>query len=156
MMQKSDITIRHAEVADIPHIANLEKECFSNPWSEKAISETMSRDYAIFLVAEREGEICGYIGSYFAFDEGYITNVAVSPELRRLGIGKALVCSLNRLGEEMGLAFWTLEVRESNVAAISLYEGIGFETVGKRPRFYSNPIETALLMTYYIRKEREV
>lgn len=155
MMQKSNIEICTAGVSDIPAIAELERMCFSAPWSEKAISDTMTGDNSLFLVAKQEGKVCGYIGSYTALDEGYITNVAVNPDCRRRGIGEALVKTLIEKGKEKLLSFWTLEVRESNSGAIALYSKLGFENVGKRPRFYSNPVEGAYLMTCYIGKERE-
>jgi len=155
MMQRSNVEISVAEKDDISAIAELEKMCFSSPWSEKAVLDTMSGENSLFLVAKAEGKICGYIGSYSALDEGYITNVAVNPDFRRRGVGKALVGELIRQGKEKGLSFLTLEVRESNEGAIALYSDLGFENVGKRPRFYSNPTEAAYLMTYYMGKERE-
>ena len=144
------IEIRKANEKDIPQIARLEEVSFSAPWSEKALSETMESEESVFLVATKDGEVAGYIGSYFCHPEGYITNVAVDPEERRQGIGRRLIEELIKRGEEKKLSFWTLEVRESNVPAISLYDSLGFEKVGRRPRFYSNPEEAAELMTYYI------
>lgn len=150
MMQRNDITVRGAEFPDIPHIAGLEQECFSAPWSENAIRETMERENAVFLVAEYGGELCGYAGFYYAADEGYITNVAVSGKLRRRGIGRALVCALMEKAREMAFSFLTLEVRVGNTAAIALYGSLGFENLGRRPRFYSNPTEDAYIMTWNI------
>ena len=144
------IEIRKANEKDIPQIARLEKMCFSAPWSEKALLETMESEESLFLVAEKDKKTVGYIGSYFCHPEGYITNVAVDPEERRQGIGRRLIEELILRGKELELEFWTLEVRESNVPAISLYDSLGFEKVGRRPRFYSNPEEAAELMTYYI------
>lgn len=138
-----------ARLSHAAEIAELERTCFSAPWSERAICETMQGE-SVFLVAEEEGKVVGYIGSYYCHPEGYITNVAVAPEMRRRGIGRALIEELIVRGRELSLSFWTLEVRESNEGAISLYSSLGFEKVGKRPRFYSNPEEAALLMTYYI------
>lgn len=134
-------------------IAVLEKLCFSAPWSEKAITETMQGD-SVFLVAEEEGKVVGYIGSYYCHPEGYITNVAVAPEMRRHGIGRALIKELIARGRELSLSFWTLEVRESNTGAIALYSSLGFEKVGRRPRFYRDPEEAAELMTYYIDRQK--
>lgn len=150
MMQRNSAEIRPAEKADIPAIARLEKLCFSAPWSEKALCETMSREETIFLVASIGEKICGYVGCYYVLDEGYITNVAVDPEFRRGGIGRALIEKLSDKAAEKKLAFLTLEVRVSNSAAIALYERAGFESVGRRPRFYSEPCEDAELMTLYI------
>lgn len=153
MTQRSDVKIRTANASDIPAIARLEKLCFSAPWSEDALRETMAREQALFLVAEACGEVRGYIGSYYVLDEGYITNVATDPEYRRRGIGRALVTELAERGRALSLSFWTLEVRVSNESAIALYKSMGFESVGRRPRFYSDPCEDAELMTLYIGKE---
>lgn len=150
MMQRNDITVRGAELSDIPRIAELERECFSAPWSENAVRETMERENAVFLVAECSGKICGYIGLYHAAGEGYITNVAVSGKMRRRGVGRALICALEEKAREMELSFLTLEVRVGNTAAIALYESLGFENLGRRPRFYSNPTEDAYIMTWNI------
>lgn len=142
--------ILEAKLSHVADIANLECLCFSAPWSEKAITETMEREESVFLVAEEDGKIVGYIGSYYCHPEGYITNVAVAPEMRRRGVGRALIEELVSRGEKLSLSFWTLEVRESNEGAIALYSSLGFEKVGRRSRFYSNPEEAAELMTYYI------
>lgn len=150
MMQRNDITVRGAEFSDIPYIAELERECFSAPWSENAIWETMAGETSVFLVAECSGEICGYVGSYHAAGEGYITNVAVSGKMRRRGVGRALICALKEKAREMAFSFLTLEVRVGNLPAIALYESLGFENLGRRPRFYSNPTEDAYIMTWNI------
>lgn len=150
MMQRNDITVRDATLSDIPHIAALERECFSAPWSENAIQDTMERGNSVFLVAECDGEICGYVGSYHAAGEGYITNVAVYGKMRRCGVGRALICALKEKAIEKAFSFLTLEVRVGNTAAIALYESLGFENLGRRPRFYSNPTEDAYIMTWNI------
>ena len=150
MMQRNSAEIFSGKIEDIPEIARLEKLCFSAPWSENALLETMSREETFFLVAKCGESICGYVGCYYVLDEGYITNVAVDPEYRRLGIGRALIEELTKRARDKKLAFLTLEVRASNGAAIALYEKTGFEKVGRRPRFYSDPCEDAELMTLYI------
>lgn len=150
MMQRNSVDIVSAVCEDIPAIARLEKLCFSAPWSENALLETMSREETVFLVAKSGEKICGYVGCYYVLDEGYITNVAVDPECRRCGIGRALIEELVARARGKQLAFLTLEVRVSNDAAIALYEQNGFEKVGRRPRFYSDPCEDAELMTLYI------
>ena len=101
----------------------------------------------IFLVAEQDGRTAGYVGCQTVLDEGYITNVAVSPDFRRQGIARALIAELTAKAGENKLAFVTLEVRESNAPAIALYTGAGFAPVGKRKNFYSNPTKNAVLMT---------
>ena len=126
-------------------LAEIERACFHAPWSENMLREELGK--GIFLVAEQDGRTAGYVGCQTVLDEGYITNVAVSPDHRRQGIARALIAELTAKAGENKLAFVTLEVRESNAPAIALYTGAGFAPVGKRRNFYSNPTENAVLMT---------
>ena len=131
----------------IPAIAALERQCFSRPWSEAALSEELYNDTACFLVAEGEdGTVLGYAGLHVILDEGYIDNVAVDPRYRRQGVADALLDVFCRFGAEK-LAFLTLEVRASNTPAIALYEKHGFYEVGRRKDYYDDPKEDALLLT---------
>ena len=135
--------------AHLAAIAELERQCFSAPWSEDALREELGNDCACFLTAEDEesGAVCGYIGCHIVLDEGYIANVAVSPDCRRQGIGTKLVREMIRQARVRGLAFLTLEARESNAPAIALYESCGFVRVGVRKKYYTSPTESAVLMT---------
>ena len=126
-------------------LAEIERACFHAPWSETMLREELGK--GIFLVAEQDGRTAGYVGCQTVLDEGYITNVAVSPDFRRQGIAKALITELIEQAKAKKLAFVTLEVRESNAAARALYAGAGFQPVGIRKNFYSNPTENAVLMT---------
>ena len=126
-------------------LAEIEKACFHAPWSETMLREELGK--GIFLVAEQDGKTAGYVGCQAVLDEGYITNVAVSPDFRRQGIARALIAKLLAQAKAAGLSFVTLEVRESNAPAIALYAGAGFAPVGTRKNFYSNPTENAVLMT---------
>lgn len=142
-----DIKVVYATTDDISAIAHIEKECFSTPWSENAISESMTAG-TCFYVAQFNNGIVGYMGLSKIAGEGYVTNVAVLPEYRRNGIGKKILeYVINDSKDE--LEFISLEVRVSNHAAISLYEKFGFERVGLRRRFYENPQEDAIIMTKY-------
>lgn len=127
-------------------IEEMEKECFSVPWSREMLLYQM-RGNNVFLAAVNNGEVMGYIGMMFVLDEGYISNVAVTGKYRRKGIAKALISALEAKCREMHLSFMTLEVRESNTPAISLYAGLGFEEVGVRRNYYDKPRENAILMT---------
>ena len=128
-------------------IAALERTCFSHPWSEAMLEEELYNDSACFLVAEgQEGEVLGYAGLHVVLDEGYIDNVAVDPACRQQGIADALIDTFTRFGAEK-LAFLTLEVRESNLPAVSLYEKHGFYETGRRKGYYDDPKEDAILMT---------
>ena len=102
-------------------------------------------------MAEAGESVLGYVGMMFVLDEGYISNVAVSPEHRRQGIASALIGELLRRAEELRLSFVTLEVRESNAPAIALYERFGFAPVGRRKGYYDAPKEDAILMTRFLK-----
>ena len=135
----------------ISGIALLEKECFSEPWSEEGLSSELTNSQARFFVCEEEGETLGYMGMHIVLDECYIANVAVYPHHRRKGIGEALVKYCTDLAEKENCCFITLEVRKSNLGAIALYEKNGFLTVGERKDFYSHPKENGLIMTKELR-----
>lgn len=131
-------------------LAEIEKACFHAPWSADMLREELGK--GIFLVAEQDGAAVGYVGCQTVLDEGYITNVAVSPDCRRQGIGRALIAELTEQAKRAGLAFVTLEVRASNMPAIALYESAGFRQVGVRRNFYTAPTEDAVLMTLYLKE----
>lgn len=130
-------------------LAEIERQCFREPWSIQALREELENEKNLFLVAEEQGAALGYVGCQTVLDEGYITNVAVAPAARRRGIARALLQELSRYAEERGLSFVTLEVRQSNAPAIALYGGQGYVPVGVRAGFYHNPKEDAVLMTRY-------
>lgn len=130
-------------------LAEIEKACFHAPWSADMLREELGK--GLFLVAEQDGAAVGYVGCQTVLDEGYITNVAVSPGCRRQGIGRALIGALVSCAKAQGLAFVTLEARASNMPAIALYENAGFQKVGVRKNFYTAPAEDALLMTFFLK-----
>ncbi len=135
-----------AAVQDAAAMGELEKECFSEPWSERALREEIASPIARFFVAKADGEVVGYAGMILAADEAQITNVAVRETHRRCGIGRALMRALEEEAVRCGASVLQLEVRESGTAARTLYETMGFVTVGKRKRFYRFPSEDAVLM----------
>ena len=146
-----DLKIEKMTSSHIEEIANLEKECFSSPWSADGLKSELDNNFARFYVAFSGEKIAGYIGSHNVLGEVYITNVAVFSEFRRNGIGKTLVEFLVNEMKKENADFVTLEVRKSNLNAISLYEKCGFEKVGERRNFYEKPTEDAILMTNYIK-----
>ncbi len=135
--------------AHLDAVAELERECFAHPWSRESLKETLRSGDSLFYVAEVDGMVIGYIGMSFVLDEGYIYNVAVEKSSRKKGAGSALIQTLVNYGKKNGFAFITLEVRESNTAARSLYSSFGFIKVGERKNYYSDPVENAVLMTLY-------
>lgn len=138
--------IRFFKIGDEKGIAELEKECFSSPWSEAAVLES-HKNNTVFVVFESEGKILGYAGMQEIPPEGFITNVAVTSSARRKNIGSALVEALAEYSREKGISSISLEVRESNLVAQRLYNKTGFKSVGKRRNFYQNPTEDAIIMT---------
>lgn len=141
---------------DIKSIADLEKQCFSEPWSEKSLSDELNNPTARFFTIGNKGEIFGYIGANNICGEVYITNVAVNKKYRKQGYGNRLVHYLITHSAIEGANLITLEVRQSNANAIKLYEKCGFEKVGERKDFYRNPKENAFIYTidfnkYYAR-----
>lgn len=144
--------IRPFKPEDVSAVAEIEKECFSHPWSEKAILDSYSANTK-FFVAENSEKIVGYAGIQCVLDEAYVTNIAVSGEYRLFGIGTRLTNTLLDYCEKGGFSFLSLEVRESNVAAISVYLKAGFEKAGIRKGFYDSPKEDAIIMTKVINNE---
>ena len=139
--------VRPMATGDIPAVAALEKQCFSVPWSEAGLREELENENAHFFVAEVCGEVCGYVGLHIILDEGYLCNLAVNANLRRRGIGLALMNAATECCKASGCAFLSLEVRRSNAAAIALYEALGFTKRGERKGFYALPEEDALILT---------
>jgi len=149
---RSNTVITAMAKKHISEIARIERECFSMPWSEKALEDELEYANAHFLTSLLGDEITGYIGVNEICGEADITSVAVDPKYRRLGIGKMLLESAEKGAISRNCESITLEVRVSNKAAISLYEKCGYEKVGKRKNFYEKPTEDAFLMTKYFAK----
>ena len=131
-------------------LEKLENICFSSPWTRQQLMSQLPDDRHAFFVVEYMGEAVAYIGMMYILDEGYISNVAVSPEHRRKGLADMLIKNLMEFAAEKGLSFVTLEVRQSNAPAISLYEKHGFTNVGRRKNYYDLPKEDAILMTKFL------
>lgn len=137
------------EKAKKEHFHLLEKisvASMSEPWKEADFISAEANEYAVILVAMSGSVPVGYAVSYFAADESELPSIAVSPNMRRMGIGSALLQALSDEVKKHGAQKMFLEVRESNDAAISLYESSGFITAGTRKHFYSDPEEDALVM----------
>ena len=138
--------IRKMNLGDVSAISELEKQCFSDPWSENSIASEVDNPLSYWLVAEVDGVVAGYVGSQTVLDASDMMNLAVSPDYRRQGIGQALVNALVEHLQENRVIALLLEVRVSNMPAIALYKSLGFEQVGRRPKYYHNPREDALIL----------
>lgn len=144
--QMLPIKIFKATKEDIKDIAVLEKQCFSLPWSENGILESIKHN-TVFFKALNGDLFAGYIGVTAVADEGYINNIAVVKEHRYIGVGSLLLDRAITFSREQRLKFLSLEVRASNNAAISLYKKAGFVNEGIRKGFYENPKEDGIIMT---------
>ena len=140
------ITIEKMSREHLSEVASIEERSFSLPWSLESF-ELMLTEQASALVALEDGRVLGYVGMMCVLDEGQIINVAVHPEARRRGVGRRLMEAAQTYAKERGIVFLSLEVRESNIAARSLYSSLGWEEQGIRKGFYSHPVENACVMT---------
>lgn len=136
--------IRPMTPADVPAVAALEKLCFSDPWSERSIASELENPLSLWLVWEEDGTAAAYLGVQRVPPQADVMNVAVSPALRRRGIARALFAEMQRRLPEIDELF--LEVRASNSGAIALYRTLGFAQVGRRPNYYLDPREDALIL----------
>ena len=130
----------------VPQIAQLEKLCFADPWSEKSIASELNNPLSLWIVAMDGEQLAGYVGSQSVMGESDMMNIAVAPQYRRKGIAQGLVSRLVEMLKEKGNQSLSLEVRVSNTPAVSLYEKMGFTQVGRRPNYYRNPKEDALIL----------
>jgi ribosomal-protein-alanine N-acetyltransferase len=144
-----EYTVRTACLSDADAISQIENACFSHPWSRNLIELEIENSSAVFLVAEDEDMLLGYVSGQHVVDEFYVSNLAVREECRGLGIGSMLMGQLIDTAKELACAFITLEVRVSNEKARSLYESLGFRALGERKDYYDDPRENAVIYTLY-------
>lgn len=138
--------IRRMDEADLPAVMRIEVESFSTPWKETTFRSLLSRADTDMFVAELDGRLAGYAACWTVVDQSELGNVAVAGESRGRGLGGALVNVVVERVKERGATECFLEVRESNVAAQSIYRQRGFTVVGKRRSYYAKPTEDALVM----------
>ncbi len=145
---ETEIIFREMTLSDIEQVYLIECATFSQPWSvESLIGElTRNSDVAYYVVAEAEGKIVGYAGTWILFDEAHMTNIAVVPEFRRRHVATNIILAMMREARRRGASCMTLEVREFNFKAQNLYASLGFEKVGVRRRYYSDTGENALIL----------
>lgn len=143
----SDVIVRRADINDVEGIYEIETLCFPDPWTkESLVYEFEENSRAFYVVAELDNKIVGYAGLWCIFDEGDITNIAVHPDYRRRHIGEMIIKAMLDATCREGIVHYTLEVRPSNEAAISMYSKLGFEVEGRRKEYYANNGEDALIM----------
>ena len=137
------VKMREGHVASI---AQIEKLCFSDPWSENSVASELKNPLSLWLVALDGERVAGYVGSQAVMGEADMMNLAVAPDCRRGGIAKALLQALEAALDANGVYCLSLEVRQSNEPARTLYTSCGYAQVGLRPNYYRNPKENALIL----------
>lgn len=143
---KIEPIIRLMEKQDIDLLSSLEIEIFPDPWPAEAFIEGLEDENHVFLVVESEKQLAGYASYYIEMGEGRLTNIAIVPEFRRKKIAKKILEYILVVVKKAGCKYIFLDVRPSNEAAISLYSSYRFYEAYRRPEYYSNPTEDALVM----------
>lgn len=147
MRAVAEVQVGLMTLADVDAVHRIETQCFPIPWSRDAFEREVTENQCARYMVLRENAVpVAYAGVWLVLDEGHITNIAVRPDRRRLGYGEQVTRALMQLCADTGIAYLTLEVRRSNVAAQGLYRKLGFEAVGFRKRYYEDTGEDALIM----------
>ncbi len=144
-LKNGKVKAERLEERHISAVAEIEAVCFGSPWSETSL-RLLLEDTAVGFAVCENGRAVAYGGMLTVLDEGQITNVAVLPECRGRGYARAVMKALEEYALEKGIKLLSLEVRESNSAAMALYDSLGFERAGLRKGFYSRPVESAVVM----------
>ncbi|HLC06047.1 MAG TPA: ribosomal protein S18-alanine N-acetyltransferase [Anaerolineales bacterium] len=151
IQSQMEVVVRAMELEDLANVLEIDRLSFPVPWPERSYRYELTENPASnLLVAESNGSIrrvVGFIGSWLIADEVHISTLAVHPSFRGLGLGKTLLEAILDQTARRGAEIATLEVRVSNTTAIDLYRKTGFEVVGRRPGYYRDNGEDALLMT---------
>lgn len=140
------ITFREMVPEDAAGVEAVEKESFAIPWSRQSFWEEAANERTYYLLALEEEVIIGYAGTWIIEDEAQITNVAIAPRYRGQGIGTRMMAEIIQAAKQRGAVRMTLEVRPSNTAALALYTAFGFKSAGRRPHYYQDNGEDAIIM----------
>lgn len=143
----AELIIRNGKLEDLEDLIDIETVCFASPWSKESIEKDLKTNkHALYIVAELAGKVIGYLSVWNIIDEGHINNVAVSPLYRRQKIATIMMETMLSATKNAGIKRHTLEVRQSNEAAIKLYESLGFKPMGMRKGYYEDTGENAVIM----------
>jgi [ribosomal protein S18]-alanine N-acetyltransferase len=141
------VLFRPMKITDLPTIMQVEKLSFADPWSESSfVDELISNELAYYIVPVVDGQVAGYAGMWVVLEEAQITNIAIHPDFRGQGLGKATLFYLMELAKQLGSTKMTLEVRKSNEVAQFIYRRQGFSIIGTRTNYYPDNGEDAILM----------
>ena len=150
----SGFSVRPMRAEDIPAVQTIDRLAFTAPWPPGAYDHELHHSpHSRLWVAESDGQVVGFAVLWLIVDEAHIATIAVHPDFRRQGIGRGLLEVLLAAAREAGARLATLEVRAGNAAAQALYRGFGFRVVGRRPKYYNDNHEDALIMTVHWHEE---
>src|SRR5690606_29917439 len=131
---------------DLADLCEIEQACFSRPWHAQSLRDLLESDHAVVLVARAGPQVVGYLGAWVVAGECEIMNVGVLPAWRRQGVASALFARLFAEASARQAESVFLEVRASNLAALALYQKLGFAAVGRRKNYYETPVEDAVIL----------
>ena len=140
------LSFREMLPEDAEAVEQVEKACFAMPWSRESFWREAANENTLYLLALDHAQVIGYVGCWISFEEAQITNVAVAPAYRGRRVGTEMMAELIRRVKEKGVTALTLEVRPSNAPALTLYKNYGFKEAGRRPHYYSDNGEDAIIM----------
>jgi ribosomal-protein-alanine N-acetyltransferase len=147
MIDGGKALLRAMAEADIGRVLEIEGACFPRPWSRESFLSELNNACARYIVLAEDGVVCGFGGMWLIIDEAHVNNIAVHPDYRRSGYGRRILRELMRMAYRAGeITRMTLEVRVTNVPAISLYTAMGFEVAGRRRQYYEDNGEDAYIM----------
>lgn len=149
-MLNHDFLIRKLTEQDLNEVMRIENESFSLPWSRHAYEAELQNEYANYLVCDWQGEVAAYVGMWTVFEDAHITNVAVARKFRRMGMGQTLMLEAENLALAKQASRMLLEVRPSNIAALTMYNNLGYLPTSLRKQYYSDNQEDAIIMTKYL------
>ncbi len=135
-------------IQDIDEMLKIEKKAFIRHWNKQIFIDELSAENGHYIAISSEGKMLGYSGFRHVLDEAHITTLAVDKKQRKKGIGSTLISKLLSDAAEMKITQLFLEVRQSNAAALALYQKLGFKVIDRRREYYQHPQEDALVMAY--------
>ncbi len=146
MTEAKPFVIQDMDRLHVPQVLKIERACYPAPWSESAFNHEMTSELSVALVAMDGESVAGFLVGWFAADQVHVANIAVAAGYRRRGVGTGMMLRLLEEADRRGCTSSSLEVRESNLAARSMYSRMGFHAVALRKSYYSNPAEDAVVM----------
>jgi ribosomal-protein-alanine N-acetyltransferase len=144
-----EVRLRQMTLLDVDYVVGIEKECFPDPWPRSAFVDIVRSPEHGALVAANDNKIIGYGCFLIIANEAHLTNLAVKPDFRRKAVAKQLLSYIMEIAKRKNCEYILLEVRPQNESAVAFYEKAGFKLLYRRPRYYRNPVEDALVMVYY-------